>query len=138
MRWILWRILVRHTFLCAWGRKVIKLFEEVYLTYCSNLAEVTLTDAEIRAKLFPGKDWSNRFRIDAKPFLSAKKIHKECQQIARKQQDFTQAWSELGFNLKQLYQAVEQTRRLFMDAEGEFAWFFQFARSAPCFRQLLF
>jgi len=111
-------------FFVRMGRKVIKLFEEVYLTYCSNLAEVTLTDAEIRAKLFPGKDWSNRFRIDAKPFLSAKKIHKECQQIARKQQDFTQAWSELGFNLKQLYQAVEQTRRLFMDAEGEFAWFF--------------
>ncbi|WP_233188826.1 metallophosphoesterase [Hydrogenovibrio sp. SC-1] len=111
-------------FFVRMGRKVINLFAEVYRAYCQDLPEVTLTDAEIRAKLFPNKDWFNDFPVHAKPFLSAKKINKECQQIARKKHDFTQAWSELGFNLKQLYQAAEQTRRLFVQPEGEFAWFF--------------
>lgn len=111
-------------FFVRMGRKVIPLFAEIYQKYGQHLPAVTLTDAEIRAKLFPNKDWLNRFPMAAKPFLSAKKIHKECQQITRKQQDFTQAWSKLGYNLQQLYQAVEHTRQLFMQPEGEMSWFF--------------
>ena len=112
-------------FFVRMGRKTASLFAEIYHEYGQNMTPCSLSDAEIKAALLPPKSWFSAFPESVKNVLSFKKIQKEIRQIEKKQNDFIQACFEQGLTLQQIYQAAQMAKRLFIDKDGEFAWFFQ-------------
>lgn len=112
-------------FFVRMGRKTASLFAEIHHQYGHLAENPGLAESEILKRLFPKKDWFAFFPDYAHQTMTAAKIDKEMQQIRKKQQDFLQACAELGMDLQQVYQAVTLAKQLFLNPEGEFAWFFQ-------------
>lgn len=111
-------------FFVRMGRKTISLLSEIYQSYCTQ-HQTDLSDEEILARLLPPAAWFEQFTEAAQTLMSAPKIDKEIRQIQTKQRDLLLAWQEQGLNLQQLWLAVQQAKSLFVDPQGEFAWFFQ-------------
>ncbi|WP_319380905.1 hypothetical protein [Thiomicrorhabdus sp.] len=112
-------------FFVRMGRKCASFLAEIHHRYCRDEAAPKLADSLIEEALFPNEDWYRLFPQYAQYFMQRKQIEKEIKQIRRKRIDFMDACREMGLNLKQVYQAALKAKELFVDADGEFAWFFQ-------------
>ncbi|RUM91219.1 MAG: hypothetical protein DSZ27_06985 [Thiomicrospira sp.] len=112
-------------FFVRMGRKTVSLLSEIYHEYCQDMTPCSLSEAEIKAALLPPENWFHTFPESVKDDLSFQKIQKEIRQIEKKQTDFIQACFEHGLTLTQVYQAAQMAKHLFIDQDGEFAWFFQ-------------
>lgn len=112
-------------FFTRMGRKTAALFAEIFEQYCRDEPSPPLSEEEIRQQLFPSSDWFETFPESARRFMPESKVNKEVRQIRFKQQDFLLACEHYGLNLKQLYQAVQKARDLFVEPGGEFSWFFK-------------
>ncbi|WP_319558508.1 hypothetical protein [Thiomicrorhabdus sp.] len=112
-------------FFVRMGRKCATFLAEVYQRYCVNEEAPKLADSLIEEALFPNEDWYRLFPQYAQYFMKRKQIEKEIKQIRSKRIDFMQACHEKGLNLNQVYHAALKAKQLFVDSDGEFAWFFQ-------------
>ncbi len=117
--------LTEHLFL-RMGPKVVPLFREVYEQYGVGnarwLSDVPKTNA-CRRELFPSEDWFESFPRAAADRLSPAAVARELKRMRRKLETFEAACADAGLSLRDVYAAALQCRRLFLDADGEFAWF---------------
>lgn len=111
-------------FFVRMGRKTAAFFAEVYHEYCQDEVELTVPESLIQNQLMPSEDWYLHFPNYAQHFMPTASIEKEIRQIQKKSVDFIDACHELGLSLKQVYQAAIKAKQLFVDPQGEFAWFF--------------
>lgn len=112
-----------HLFL-RMGPKVIPLLQEVKAAYLKPRHLRRAPDeAECRALLFPSSAWFDAFPAAAADTLSPAAIDKELRGIRRKAEAFPQACAEAGLSLREVYTAARLCQRLFLEREGEFAWF---------------
>lgn len=112
-------------FFVRMGRKAASLFAEVFQQYCLELPLPKTPASWIKNSLMPDEDWFELFPQYARNFMTAKQIKKELKQIRKKRIDFIQAWREYGYDWQHLALAVEKTKQLFIEPNGEFYWFFQ-------------
>ncbi|MDG6777254.1 metallophosphoesterase [Thiomicrorhabdus sp. zzn3] len=112
-------------FFVRMGRKTAAFLAEIYQHYCQDQTGPDLPESLIHNALFPQQEWFEYFPQYAQHFMNTQQIHKELKQIRKKQPDFLQACSDYGLNLTQVYQAAQKAKSLFIDPQGEFAWFFR-------------
>ena len=84
-----------------------------------------LPDEEARRRLFPNDEWYGEFELSAGKLIPPLKLAKEVRRIREKSQELESTCRGLGFSLGELYAAVERARRMFLDPDGEFAWYFE-------------
>lgn len=112
-------------FFVRMGRKAASLFAEVYQQYCAHMPLPKTPASWIENSLMPDDEWFELFPQYACNFMTHKEMKKEIKQIRKKRIDFIKAWREYGYDWQHLALAVEQTKRLFIESDGEFYWFFQ-------------
>lgn len=112
-------------FFVRMGRKAASLFAEVFQQYCTGMPLPKTPASWIENSLMPDEDWFELFPQYARNFMTAKQIKKEIKQIRKKRFSFIKAWREYGYDWQHLALAVEKTKQLFIEPDGEFYWFFQ-------------
>ncbi|MCK5698062.1 MAG: metallophosphoesterase [Gammaproteobacteria bacterium] len=117
------------------GAKPLPLFKEIYDHY---LKDKSLKGKKLKApstqqcrkKLFPSKNWQQRFPNIAKEKISQTAIKKDMKRTLEKISHF-EKWSDKeGLSLQQIVLAVKKWQALFLKPQGEFYWFFKHLKLA--------
>lgn len=113
-----------HLFL-RMGPKAVPLLREVFEHYlsASSLEGVPSLD-ECRDRLYPSAEWFTVFPQVAADVISAKAMTKELKRMRKKMTCFEDACAEAGMDLRQVFATAMKCRKLFLEPQGEFAWFF--------------
>ncbi len=122
------------------GKKVMPLLREVFDRYVDPDTVLDgLPDEKTCLDLMvPGKKWTKQFPKAAANFLNEAAVKKEMRQLKKKTTRFSQHAEEYGFTMRQLYSAALACRELFMNSEGQYAWFFQSMKAVHQSGSLLF
>ncbi|RED45806.1 metallophosphoesterase family protein [Aestuariispira insulae] len=122
------------------GQKIIPLLKEVWEEYLADGKGLKGIPGrkECRRRLFPDDQWPEAFPKIAEGKVRKAQIHREIVRISKKMQKFEKACEEQELSLRQVYAAVEKWKQLFLDADGEFHWFFKRMRLAYKVGSLLF
>ncbi len=115
---------VAHLFI-RMGKKSIPLFKEIRDTYLAGDLGSLPSDDEVRARLFPGEDWFEKFPEAVRGILAPARIRKELRRIREKIEEFQVCAREQDLSLGVISRAMDKARQLFMDPQGEFHWFFR-------------
>lgn len=109
------------------GKKTMPLFLEIHEAAgrAGEVDEDLLSDAEVRARLFPDPDWYTAFEAAAKGDIPPKKLEKEVRRIREKSLELETTCRNLGLSLGEVYAALERARRMFIEPDGEFSWYFE-------------
>ena len=108
------------------GQKIIPLLKEIRQDYMSDKYLKKMPgNKECRKRLFPSEDWFEAFPDIAKDHIRPAQVKRELTRIRKKYDRFEQQCEANGLSLKDVYAAVEKWKDLFLDKEGEFAWFYQ-------------
>jgi amphi-Trp domain-containing protein len=109
------------------GKKTMPLFLEI--RDAARRAGETdgdlLSDEEVRRRLFPSQDWYGDFEAAVGNSIPPKKLAKEVRRIREKAAELETTCRTLGVRLGEIYAALERARRMFLERDGEFAWYFQ-------------
>ncbi|KAA0873716.1 metallophosphoesterase family protein [Nitrincola tapanii] len=106
------------------GSKAIPFFRQLLDTY-PELRPTHLPSADLcRAALLPAPDWPERFAEAAAGRLTPEQIKRELQRLAKRVNAFSQRCQVEGLNWQDIYAATRIWQQLFLQAEGEFAWFY--------------
>jgi len=123
--------LLSHLFI-RMAPKGASFFKEIYDDYIIHMPlkkrvklGETLSDNEVRQRLYPNADWENLFRKAAKGLIKDSKIEKEIDGVHKKQIRFEGRCKELGMTLPMAYAAINYWQDLFLSSKGEFSWFFK-------------
>ncbi|MBB3210359.1 hypothetical protein FHS27_006206 [Rhodopirellula rubra] len=121
-----------HFFVRA-GQKIIPLIKEVWESYLSKKAMKSIPDtATCRRRLFPRESWSEEFpKIRGGDIVPAQ-MDRELNRITKKVDNFESLCGEQGLDLRQVYAATQQWKKLFLKKDGEFQWFYRSLRL--CYR----
>lgn len=120
-------------FFVRMGIKPLPLFKEIYDTYLKQgkgkkgkgKKVKTPGTRECRKRLFPSKNWENKFPQLAKKYLSESAIKKDIKRTIEKKNHFEEWCDMKNLTLKQVYAAAEKWQELFLHPKGEFYWFFK-------------
>ena len=118
-------------FFVRMGSKGIPLLREVYERYLAQghpLLNHAPPEDECRRLLFPGDDWAASFDKALGEQLSALAMTKEVSRIAEKQDSFEDACHQHRLTLRDAWASAMLCRSLFLDKNGEFAWFYKTMR----------
>ncbi|MCB9464017.1 MAG: metallophosphoesterase [Candidatus Eisenbacteria bacterium] len=120
------------------GKKSIPLFREIYEQYVlPNRDDYEFpSDEDVRAELFPDAAWFENFAAAAGDLVSPAKMEREVRRIREKIVELGEAADQAGLSLGMVHAATVAAKRLFLEPDGEFAWFFQemqLARQAGSF-----
>ncbi len=108
------------------GQKIIPLLKEIRQDYVSEKYLKKMPDSkECRKRLFPSDDWFKLFPDIAKDHIRPAQVKRELSRIRKKYDRFEQQCEDHGLNVRDVYAAVEKWKMLFMESDGEFAWFYQ-------------
>ncbi|SMP64121.1 Calcineurin-like phosphoesterase [Neorhodopirellula lusitana] len=121
-----------HFFVRA-GQKIMPLLKEIVDTYLTPKKMSSIPDAKTcRARLFPRESWFEEFpKIQGGDIVPAQ-VDRELNRIAKKVENFERHCTDHGLDLRQVYAATRQWKRLFLKREGEFRWFYRNLRL--CYR----
>lgn len=113
-----------HLFL-RMGPKVVPLLKEVFDAYLTDSDLQHIPSSKVcRQRLYPSEEWFRAFpRLTAKE-LPPKAIAKEIKRMCRKVECFEAVCRDAGLDLRQVYATAMKCRELFLQPEGEYAWFF--------------
>lgn len=114
------------------GQKIIPLLKEIWDEYLQRGSQLNGVPSkkECRKRLYPGGDWYDVFPFLAKGVVRPAQIKRELQRIRNKQDRFERLAADHGLSLRQVYACVQQWKKLFVEKDGEFSWFFQRIRLA--------
>ena len=116
--------LTEHLFV-RMARKAVPLMREVRDRYPVAAMLSDLPDeAACRARLFPGDDWFDRFPRAAAGHLSPAAIDKELSRLRKKRAQFDAEVARAGMTMRMVLASALYCRRLFLDAGGEYGWFY--------------
>lgn len=107
------------------GRKTMSLLQEIRREYLAPGERSSLSEAELRALLFPDQAWFEQFPLVAKGLVPEQKIGKELDRIREKMIELPRRCEELGMTLADIHRAAEKACELFLAPDGEFRWFFE-------------
>lgn len=109
------------------GDKVIPLLTEIHSRYLKGqkLAESIPDEATCKQHLFPRPDWFEQFPHHAQRLMTEAGIKRELRKMRRKYEQFEKACLEAGFTMRDVYAIGLKCRQLFLEPEGEYAWFFK-------------
>ena len=107
------------------GPKIVPLLKEVYETYLvhTNLDHIPSKD-ECRRYLYPRQSWFHDFPKIAAPHIPEKGIARELKRMQKKVPGFEEACEKAGLSLRHVYATAEKCRQLFLEPNGQYAWFF--------------
>lgn len=114
------------------GPKVVPLLREIrdhYLTGTTALQDIPPT-RECRRRLYPSRRWFKEFPQLASWVMPDAGIEREMKRLEAKMEGFEENCQRAGLNLREVYAATRQWRRLFLKPKGEFSWFYRKMRLA--------
>ena len=122
------------------GQKIIPLLKEVWDGYLKGRHGLKGIPSEsaCRRRLFPSDDWFEKFPKIADGNILPAQVDREVDRIRKKFEGFERHCGDAGLNLRQVYAAVEKWKRLFLEKDGEFYWFYQNLRLAYITGSFLF
>jgi hypothetical protein len=109
------------------GKKTVTLLKEVFDEYVDQPDGRRRYLSEVRAKelLYPPDDWYESFPTVAAGLINEKKLAKELVRIREKSAEFKDRCAAVGMTLGKIHATIDACRQLFLEPDGEFAWFFQ-------------
>jgi hypothetical protein len=109
------------------GKKSIPLFLEIRETArrAGGLEGPRLEPAEVRRRLFPDSAWYADFPARAAGLAPLRELCPEAAEIQDKTLQIEAACRRAGLSLAELYLAVLRARQMFVEPQGEFAWYFE-------------
>jgi hypothetical protein len=108
------------------GQKIIPLLKEISQRHVSDrFLKKMPGNKECRKRLFPSDDWFDVFPDIASKTIRPAQVKREISRIKKKYDRFEKQCQANDLSLKQVYAAVEKWKSLFMQSDGEFAWFYQ-------------
>ncbi|MEM1110633.1 MAG: metallophosphoesterase [Pseudomonadota bacterium] len=119
-------VLTEHLFV-RMGAKGLPLLREVWDEHLADNPKALrkVPSASVcRARLFPQKDWFERFPRRAGGALSEAGLAKEVAKVRSKLASFETDCHRAGLNMRQLYAAAMKARKLFLKRKGKYGWFF--------------
>ncbi len=119
-------------FFIRMGSKAIPMLKEItqeYLQGKGALKDIPST-RDCRRRLYPPKRWFKEFPELASWIMPDKRAAKEVKRLREKIDSFEADCERAGLSLRQVYAAALKWQSLFLDPEGEFAWFFKRMRLA--------
>jgi hypothetical protein len=122
------------------GQKTIPLLREIWQEYLAGAANGPSEprEAELRELLFPDEGWYTAFPRAMAGRMNPVKLDKEVRRIREKVAEFEARCRRLGMTLRMVYAAARRARRLFLEPEGELAWFYDGMQLAARFGSFLF
>lgn len=108
------------------GQKSVPLFKEVFDEYLAGGDTLACpTDDEVHERLFPRESWFTEFPQVARGRVPLAKIEREVKRIRQKVNELEARCQRAGLTLGQMAAAYDRCRQLFLEPEGDFAWFFR-------------
>jgi hypothetical protein len=109
------------------GDKVVPLLKEIHTQYLTgkNALRGMPSVRECRRKLYPSAHWFDEFPKEAAWLMPEQTIERELIRMHRKVDGFEDACNDAGLSLRDVYATACKCRELFLEPEGEFAWFFR-------------
>ncbi|MEG3619230.1 metallophosphoesterase family protein [Magnetovibrio sp. PR-2] len=109
------------------GQKIIPLIKEVWGVYLKDGKGLKGVPhkKECRRRLYPSVDWFDHFPDIAQDSVRPAQIKRELGRIHKKQDRFEAQCKEVGLNLRHVYAAAMKWQDLFLQPDGEFAWFYK-------------
>ncbi len=107
------------------GGKSATLFREVYDEYLRGRSCEYLSDEEVHRRVFPDPAWYAHFPNVAGDLIHPDKLQKELVRIREKVREIDERCARMGISLGMLHAAAVQCQKLFLEPDGEFAWFFE-------------
>lgn len=112
-------------FFVRMGPKAVPLLQEVAGEYVDKaVLKQTPSNKECRKRLFPSDQWLERFPAIADGLLSKSAMERELDKISKKIERFEHQCEIAGLSMRQVYAATLQWQRMFLEAAGEFYWFY--------------
>jgi hypothetical protein len=122
-----------HLFL-RMGPKVVPLLREVFEQYEDEIATWELPSRKVcRQHMYPADSWYTEFPKLAAGLIPKRAINKELKRMRKKAEVFEDCCAEAGMSLRQVFATALKCQQLFLESDGEFAWFF--ARMELAYRQ---
>jgi len=108
------------------GDKVIPLLTEIHRRYLDGkpLDASIPSKEQCREILFPRESWFENFPEHAVSLMTPAGIKRELHKMRRKYEHFEQACSKAGFDMREVYAIAQQCRKIFLEPNGDYAWFF--------------
>lgn len=118
--------LTEHLFV-RMGPKVVPLLKEIHAEYLGGRKGLHGIPGvrKCRDRLFPSADWFDEFPHKAACRMSKQSIEREVSRMRKKVQVFEQACKDAGLSLRDVYATARKCKKLFLEPDGEFAWFFR-------------
>ncbi|QDT04011.1 hypothetical protein K227x_23970 [Rubripirellula lacrimiformis] len=121
------------------GQKIIPLIQEVWATYLSDRKLKSLPNlSTCRSRLFPRQSWFDDFPKICEDAVVPSQVDREISRIAKKADRFEALCGQQGLDLRQVYAATRQWKKLFLKKSGEFYWFYRNLRLCYQSGSLLF
>lgn len=114
-------------FFVRMGAKAVPLLKEVYDNYLDNKASLNgIPDNEsCREILYPSEKWFEEFPRIAQWSMSSPAVKRETSRIRKKIDKFEDNCTEAGLSLRKVFATVCKCRELFLEGDGEYAWFYR-------------
>ncbi|MGB5179169.1 MAG: metallophosphoesterase family protein [Gammaproteobacteria bacterium] len=80
---------------------------------------------ECRRQLYPPKSWFREFPQLAAWVMPDETIEREMQRLRKKMKHFEADCEKAGLSIRMVYAAARKWQQLFLQPEGEYAWFFK-------------
>lgn len=119
------KVIEQHMFV-RMGKKTIPLFREIYRKYLHKKLDgkKLLSEKEVEKRLFPSQKWFDTYAERMEGLIPPKKIERETIRIKEKIDQIRGYLKRTGFSHGMLYATFEKTQEIFLDKDGEYAWFF--------------
>lgn len=114
-------------FFIRMGAKAIPFLKEIQQEYLQgkHALKNIPDEQECKTRLYPSENWFKCFPEQAKGVLPEKIINKEIKRLNEKIDDFEKDLHKAGMDLRIAYAAAIKWQSLFLDENGEFAWYFK-------------
>ncbi|MCU7959866.1 MAG: metallophosphoesterase [gamma proteobacterium symbiont of Bathyaustriella thionipta] len=107
--------------------KIVPLLKEIHALYLSGKDALhgVPDRRECRRLLYPCRQWFDEFPREAVWLMPESGIQRELQRMRYKVDVFEEVCHEAGLSLRDVYATARKCQQLFLQPQGEYAWFFR-------------
>lgn len=113
-------------FFVRMGPKVVPLLKEIHDAYLQGKHSLRGIPGEkqCRGLIYPSKRWFKVFPELARWVMNDESVERELSRMRVKLKAFAESCADAGLSMRRVYAAALKCRELFVDAGGEYRWFF--------------
>jgi hypothetical protein len=107
--------------------KVLPLLKEVFEHYLANQKNPLKgipRERDCRRMLLPSSNWFKTFPEEAAWLMTDEALERELVRMRKKVDGFESSCAEYGLSMREIYATAKLLQTLFLEPDGEFAWFF--------------